>query len=170
MVRLDALLNSWKTVREDTALAVEEFPAGELDFKPTPDLDSFRQVALHILNAGNGLSGVLLEGEKMMMGPEFREKTRKYIVKLPDGFDAPALAAELRRSLETPLAELSNKPADWYNEIITRVDGQQVTRMEMLQFVKEHELTHRAQLFMYLRLKGLVPSTTRRRLARQAGR
>jgi uncharacterized damage-inducible protein DinB len=38
----------------------------------------------------------------------------------------------------------------------------------MLQFVKEHELTHRAQLFMYLRLKGIVPATTRRRMAMQA--
>ena len=41
--------------------------------------------------------------------------------------------------------------------------------MEMLQFVKEHELTHRAQLFVYMRLKGIVPATTRRRLARAGG-
>ena len=38
--------------------------------------------------------------------------------------------------------------------------------LEMLQFLKEHELTHRAQLFLYLRLKGIVPATTRRRLAK----
>ena len=49
--------------------------------------------------------------------------------------------------------------------IITRVDGARVTRLEMLQFVKEHELTHRAQLFLYMRMKGIVPATTRRRLA-----
>jgi uncharacterized damage-inducible protein DinB len=35
------------------------------------------------------------------------------------------------------------------------------------QFVKEHELTHRSQLFLYMRLKGLVPPTTRRRQAKQ---
>jgi uncharacterized damage-inducible protein DinB len=40
----------------------------------------------------------------------------------------------------------------------------------MLQFVKEHELTHRAQLFLYMRMKGIVPATTRRRLAKQAAR
>ncbi|MGH9719832.1 MAG: DinB family protein [Bryobacteraceae bacterium] len=43
-----------------------------------------------------------------------------------------------------------------------------MTRLEMLQFVKEHELTHRQQLFMYLRLKGIIPVTTRRRLEKQA--
>ena len=51
---------------------------------------------------------------------------------------------------------------------ITRFDGQRLTRLEMVQSIKEHELTHRAQLFMYLRLKGIVPATTRRRLAKMA--
>ena len=145
MVRLDALLNSWKTVREDSALAVEEFP-------------------------GNGLAGMLLSGEENLSGPEFREKVRKYFSSLPADCDGAALAAELRTSLAAPLAGLAEKTPEWYGHIVTRVDGAQVTRMEMLQFVKEHELTHRAQLFMYMRLKGIVPATTRRRLARQAGR
>jgi uncharacterized damage-inducible protein DinB len=170
MVRLDALLDSWKTIRQDTAQAVEEFPSAELDFKPAPELDSFRQIALHILNAGNGLAGMLADGEINLSGPEFREKIRKYFSSLPADADAATLAAELRRAIEHPLAELAAHDAGWYAQIVTRVDGKQVTRMEMLQFVKEHELTHRAQLFMYLRLKGLVPVTTRRRLARQAAK
>ena len=170
MVRLDALLNSWKTVREDTALAVEEFPAAELDYKPAPEVDSFRQIALHILNAGNGLAGMLLAGEENLSGPEFREKIRQFFSSLPPDSDSAALAAELRKSLDAPLAGLAAKSPEWYAQIVTRVDGAQVTRMEMLQFVKEHELTHRAQLYMLMRLKGLVPATTRRRLARQAAR
>jgi uncharacterized damage-inducible protein DinB len=170
MVRLDTLLESWKTVRRDTAQAVEDFPATELDFKPTAELDSFRQIALHILNAGNGLAGVMLEGEEVMQGPPFREKMKKYFAALPPDADAAALAAELRSAVDAKAAELAQKSLEWYSQIITRVDGQKVTRMEMLQFVKEHELTHRAQLFVYLRLKGIVPSTTRRRLAMQAQR
>jgi uncharacterized damage-inducible protein DinB len=157
-------------VREDTALAVEEFPATELDFKPTPDLDSFRQIALHILNAGNALAGMLLAGEKTMTGPDFREKMRKYFVSLPGEVDAGTLASELRKALDGPLEALAQKSPGWYAETMTRMDGLQATRMEMLQFVKEHELTHRSQLYTYMRLKGLVPATTRRRLARQAGR
>jgi hypothetical protein len=30
--------------------------------------------------------------------------------------------------------------------MIARFDGQQVTRLEMVQTIKEHELTHRSQL------------------------
>ena len=45
MVRLESVLDSWKTVREDTAQAVEDFPAAELDFKPTGDVMTFREIA-----------------------------------------------------------------------------------------------------------------------------
>jgi uncharacterized damage-inducible protein DinB len=170
MVRLEAILSSWKTIRQDAAQAVEDCPAGELDFKPTPELDSFRQIAMHILNAGNGLAGLLLEGEETLTGPEFREKLKKHFSALTDQADAAALAAELRAAVEAKAAELAKQSPEWYAQIVTRVDGAKVTRQEMLQFVKEHELTHRAQLFMYLRLKGIVPVTTRRRLAMQAKR
>jgi len=170
MVRLESVLNSWRTVRQDTALAVEEFPAGELDFKPTPEVDSFRQIAMHILQAGNGLSGLLIDGEEMLSGPEFREKMKKHFSTIAPDADSAALAAELRTAVESKIAALEKQSPEWYAQIVTRVDGQKVTRLEMLQFVKEHELTHRAQLFMYMRLKGVVPATTRRRLAMQAKR
>jgi uncharacterized damage-inducible protein DinB len=65
---------------------------------------------------------------------------------------------------------LAAQPAEFFAQIITRFDGQKVTRLEMLQAIKEHELTHRSLMFLCLRLKGIVPSTTRRRLAKQAGR
>src|SRR5215813_6213536 len=57
MVRLDMVLDTWKSIRRDTAQAVEDMPPGELDFRPTPDLMPFRELALHVLNASNGLVG-----------------------------------------------------------------------------------------------------------------
>lgn len=166
MVRLETILNSWKTVREDTALAVEEFPATEGDFKPMPDLDSFRVIARHILDSSNGLTGVLLEGVDNLATPQFREMLKPFFSQLPQDAGLPALASELRSALDLRLPQLAAQPVDFYATEITRFDGQRVTRLEMLQFIKEHELTHRAQLFMYLRLKGIVPATTRRRLAK----
>jgi len=77
-------------VRQDSAQAVEEFPAGELDFKPTPEVESFRQIAMHILNAGNGLSGLLLDGEEVLSGPEFREKLKKHFSGISADADAAA--------------------------------------------------------------------------------
>jgi uncharacterized damage-inducible protein DinB len=166
MVRLDSVINSWKTTREDTAQAVEDFSAHELDYKPSADLMSFGEIARHILEAGHALAGLLLDGVDNLATPQFRQQVGKYVAELPKTEGAGALARELRSQLDADAARLAGKSAEFYNTEITRFDGQRVTRLEMLQTIKEHELTHRSQLFMYLRLKGIVPATTRRRLAK----
>jgi uncharacterized damage-inducible protein DinB len=164
MVRLEHVLDSWKTIRQDTASAVEDFPAAELDFRATPELMTFREIPRHILDASHGLTGLLLTGETDF-ATDFRQKVQRHMTGLPADAGAPELAAALRRSLDERSSELATRPPEFFAEIITRFDRQRVTRLEMLQMIKEHELTHRSQLFLYMRLKGLVPATTRRRLA-----
>jgi uncharacterized damage-inducible protein DinB len=166
MARLDSILSSWKSVREDTAQAVEDFAPYKLDFKPCADLMTFGATARHILDAGYGLSGLLLAGQEDLSTPQFRENIGKLVAELPKTEDAAALAKELRSAMERRASELAAKPAEFYAGEIIRMDGQRVTRLEMLQLIKEHELTHRQQLFMYLRLNGVVPPTTRRRQAK----
>lgn len=166
MISLDSVLGSWKAIREDTAQAVEDFSAQPLDYKPAADLMAFGDIAQHILQAGHALSGMMLDGIDNLATPELRQMFGKYIAELPKTEGAGALARELRSRLDSDAAKLAAKPAEFWAGQMTRFDGQRVTRLEMLQGIKEHELTHRQQLFMYLRLKGIVPATTRRRQAR----
>ncbi len=166
MVRVEHMLEKWKTIRADTAQAVEDMPAGELGFQPIPDLASFRENAVHILQTGYCVTGMLLAGMEDFRN--FREQLSAHSYPLPPDAGAAALAEALRGALERRAAELAAQPPQWWAQMITRWDGQRLTRLELLQTVAEHELTHRAQLFVYLRLKGIVPVTTRRRAA--AGR
>ena len=170
MIRLEYVLDSWKAVRQDTIAAVEEFPAADFDFQPASGVDSFRTIAFHILNAGDGLTGMLLGGAVDFFTPGWRDQLKPYIPNLPANAGPVELAAALRQSIEERTAAFAARPAEFFAEIVTRFDGERVTRLEMLQTIKEHELTHRAQLFMDLRLKGIVPPTTRRRLAKSAGK
>ncbi len=167
MVRLETVLDSWKAVREDTARAVEDFPSAELDFRATPELMSFRELGRHILDAGQALTGMMLDEVESFALPGIRERFKEYFSPLATDAGAAELAAELRRAADERCRRLLDRSADFYAHIITRFDGQRVTRLEMLQFVKEHELTHRSQMFLYLRLKGIVPPTTRRREAKK---
>jgi len=167
MIRTETVLDSWKTVRQDTAQAVEDFPAAELDFKPAADVMSFREMARHILEAGHAITGLLLDGVEDMAVPQFRDMLKKYIIELPQTPDTATLAQALRQSVEQRTAQLAAQPPEFFAKVITRFDGQRVTRLETLQFTKEHELTHRAQMFMCLRMKNIVPATTRRRMAKQ---
>ena len=167
MVRLETVLDSWKAIRADTVQALEDFPAAELDFRPTPDLMPFGDLAKHILSAGEALAGMLAAGDVTFQGPEARVRMGTFAPQLGDHPEAATLAAHLRDSIEVRCAELAAKSPEFFSEIITRFDGAKVTRLEMLQFVKEHELTHRAQMFLCLRMKGIVPPTTRRKMAAQ---
>ena len=170
MVRLEPLLESLKTVRQHTAQAVDDMPAGELDFQPAPGVMTFRQIARHILDASQALCGMMLAGIEDFSASDFRDRLKSFMSTLPEDAPAGDLAAELRRSAERYTAELGTRPAEFFAHVITRFDGQKTTRMELVQMVKEHEMTHRAQMFLYLRLKGIVPSTTRLRQSKQAAR
>ncbi len=119
--------------------------------------------------SSSGFTGLPLEGEEHLGGPQFREKMARFAA-LPADAGAVDLARMPRASVEQRAALPATQSPEVYAGIVTCVDGTRVTRREMLQFVKEHELTHRSQIFLYPRLKGVVPSTTRRRLAKQTAR
>lgn len=170
MVRVEQVLESWRAIRQDTAGAVEDFPADELEYRPSAELATFREIARHILDASDGLTGLLLAGDDNFTGGDFRERLKPHMRALPADFGAAELAGALRESVTQRTAQLAAQSPEFFAHLITRFDGQQVTRLEMVQSIKEHELTHRSQLFMYLRLKGMVPATTRRRLAKQGAK
>ena len=170
MVRVEHVLDTWRGIREDTALAVEEFPADDFDFRPTPDVSTFRHIARHVLDSSDALAGSLLAGVEDFHLPEARAKFKEYFRPLAADCSPTELASALRESLDQHAARLKAQPAEFFEHPVTRVDGVNTTRLEFVQWIKEHELTHRQQLFMYLRLKGITPATTKRRLARQAAK
>ena len=164
MVRLEALLDSWKSIRRDTAQAWLDMPAADAAFRPTPELMAYRDLAVHILNAGHAMTMMLLAGEPDFSATGFRERMRGHFLDA-SSWDAAQLAGQFESVLEADAAQLARAAPEFWTQMMTRFDGTAVTRLEMLQYAKEHELTHRSQMFMYLRLKGVVPPTTRRRMA-----
>jgi len=161
MVRVNAVLDSWKAAHQDTALAVEEFPSDDFDCQPVSDVMSFHEMASHILEAGHGLTGLLLAGACNSTAPAFWAQLEKHFAEHPHSSSsdfAPALPSEAR------CGQLVARMPAFFSGIIARFDGRQVTALEMLQTIKE-QLTHRAGMFMCLRFKGPVPATTRRLLS-----
>src|SRR6202050_5679535 len=100
MVRSQQVLDSWKAIRMDAATAVEDFPQAEFDFRPAPDVMTFREAARHILDAGDGLTGLLLDGDDNFATPEFRDRMKSHMRRLPADAGGPLLAAALRESVE----------------------------------------------------------------------
>ena len=154
-------------MRADAAQAVEEMPGSGLDYRPADDFLSFRDVATHIHDVSQGMIGMLLAGDTQFTGPDWREKRKQYVRPLPDGAGPAEIAAALRRTLDEDCDKLARQSPEFLAGTVDKFDGTHPTRMELLLFIREHELTHRAQLFVYLRMNGVIPPTTRRRLAAQ---
>jgi uncharacterized damage-inducible protein DinB len=168
MVRVEYVIESWKGIRQDTGTAVAEFPAGEFDYRPAAGLQTFGEIARHILVSTHALTGLLLAGETDFTVPDFRARVASQVAHIPEKLEPAELVRRLGESANERAAQLSGRTAEFWAGMVKRMDGAMVTRLEMLQTIKEHELTHRQQLFTYLRMKGIVPATTRRRLARPA--
>jgi uncharacterized damage-inducible protein DinB len=165
MIRLRTVLNSWEVVREDTAQAVSDFPESSMAETLFAGGMSFEETARHILEIGHGDTGALLDGVDNFAIPHIAEIRALYLMPLAVPASKADLSEALVESLRDRVAELGEQPETFWQEEVTRYDNQRVTRMEFVQYMKEHELTHRAQLFVFLRLKGIVPPTTRRREA-----
>lgn len=166
MVRIQSFLESWQATRRDAATAVTDMPEADLDFRPTPELMPFREIAVHVLNAGHAFVSLLLDGADNLAAPDFRDRLKAHAIDTA-GLTGTELAARMNETLTSDLAALAARDSSFFGEMITRFDGAAVTRLEMLLFLEKHELTHRSQMFLYLRLKGIVPPTTRRRLAKK---
>jgi len=168
MVRAEHVIDSWKSIRGDTCAAVEEFPAGDFGFTPAEGLQTFGHIARHILVSTHALTGFLLAGETDFTSPDLRARVATHLAQFPETMEPGELVRRLGEAAEERAAQLRAQTPEFWAGMVKRMDGAMVTRLEMLQWIVEHELTHRQQLFTYLRMKGIVPATTRRRLARQA--
>jgi uncharacterized damage-inducible protein DinB len=165
MVRPDFVLESWRQVRLYAVEAVQEWPASEAGFRLAPEVMTFAEIARHIAEAGHILTGILLSGETDYARPGFREEMPRWSPGIAPTAPLAVLAVELDRLVTVRIQELRGQSPEWWAGLVHKWSGEEMTRLEFLQFTKEHELTHLAQLFACMRLKGLTPPTTRRRQA-----
>lgn len=147
-MKLKAFLTFWDTdVRPPLIAALKLMPAEKWDYTPVTGLMTFRQQTLHIADAEVGW---LMVAEKVPFSdwPEFP------VADYPTPEAALTLLDETHaRTIEV----LSSKPATWVDEMRHSPWDDKFTVEWILYHVLEHEIHHRAQLFLHLRLNGIEP-------------
>ena len=141
--------------------AVRALPHTHFDFKPRPEMLTARQVILHIAEAELWWVRSILDGEPPL--PDDVAAHADPAQGWETIYDAPDHNALLFRLEEAhrhtqrwfglPAAELAK------TRVRKRADGTErtLTVHWILDHVQEHELHHRAQLNLYLRLLGITP-------------
>ncbi|MGE0866699.1 MAG: DinB family protein [Vicinamibacterales bacterium] len=161
------LAASWRTVRKNTIQVAEDIPEEQYSFRAAPGTMSVGELLAHLAASPHWANqchfvdqkvAVTMDDFGKWMGEvsaSSKALTGKAEIVAALKADGAAFAAGLEAMTDAQLGEQVALP-----------NGSK-TRFEMLLGIKEHEMHHRAQLFLMERMIGIVPHLTR---ARQAAR
>lgn len=142
---LTEAISKWKSASEYTKKVMEGMPQKYYGFKPVKDEMSFEEQLIHMANNMNWLSKFLSNAPAPY--PEKQEvagKSRKEIIEI------------LVKSLEYISTILSNFNSNELNVLVDFPAGQ-LSKRQIITLLNDHQTHHRAQLLVYLRLKGEKP-------------
>jgi len=162
------LAEAFRTVRKNTIQVAEDIPEDKYSFRAAPDTMSVGEILAHLATTPHWAqqchfiekkSSVTMEDFGRWMGEAGGKSkalaTKELIVGLLTS-NGEAFADAIHSMSDQQLGEQVSMP----------MGGK--TRFEMLLGVKEHEMHHRAQLFLIERMLGIVPHLTRARQERMA--
>jgi|SRR5215203_277164 len=164
------LAESFRTVRKNTIQVAEDIPSDNYSFRAAPDTMSVGEILAHLATSPHWAqqchfvekkTAVTMEDFGRWMGEAGGKSkalaAKEQIVELLKSNGA-VFAEEIERMTDAQLGERVGLPMG------------DKTRFEMLLGVKEHEMHHRAQLFLIERMVGIVPHLTRARMEAMAQR
>jgi uncharacterized damage-inducible protein DinB len=159
---LEETLEAWEGARYGIIEEIRNIPADRLDWRPTPDVRSVRDLVIHILEVAMMMTGELAGPDASFHRVPFPKLIKKH--------GAPARSARTRGDLIKLLeSQLSDGEKKFQSageihmlQLITRFDGEKGTRLAWLNHGIAQEMYHRGQLTLYARLMGLTPALTLR--------
>ncbi|GGE15013.1 DNA damage-inducible protein DinB [Marinithermofilum abyssi] len=147
----EELLASWKRSRQLTKEVAEAMPAEKWDFRPTDDVMSFREQVLHILAGEQWFLRGMQEGEW-----EFRpEITLERYPDMASTLEAVTYWTDRHAELISSIEDLDAKVTTPLKPDVP------LPKRILLQGAITHEVHHRGQLIVYLRLNGIQPPAFR---------
>ncbi|MGH7680407.1 MAG: DinB family protein [Candidatus Eiseniibacteriota bacterium] len=151
----------WDTqYRPFLLLAAAAIPPERFDFKPRPEMLTAHQIMVHIAETEIGWIDGAVEGKPVKDWVVQHEDPKQGWVTVVDLPDHPALHAALEQAHKSTQRWL-DKPSSELSRVVTWRGAADVERRATLHWVldhlQEHEIHHRAQLNLYLRLMGIEP-------------
>ena len=146
--------NMHMTIRRDLIESAEAMPAADFAFKPTPQIRSFAELVGHVASANNYFCS-MAKGEPPPSAVNFERTVT----------DKAALVKALGSALsycDAVYKETTDANANQPVKLAGPGGTGQSTRALVLMFNTTHDNEHYGNVFLYLRLKGIVPPSTAR--------
>ncbi len=137
----------FNNAKNDVMKSVDKIPNDLWDWRPTPKVRTFAELFAHIADGQYEFCGAAVEGKPLDKGIEKTAKTKAEIVAaLNKGFEY----------CEAGYKGLTNASAV---EMVTF--GRPMTRIAVMDFNAAHTMEHYGNLVTYMRLKDIVPPTSK---------
>lgn len=141
---LDEFQHKWKNAEAYTMESIELMPEADFDYKPTEGQRSFKDQIIHSCRNMIWLSSSYLGGDKEGIDLNQKDLSKAELLAL--------VKTCFQRSGE---AAGKLKPED-LEEKVSFFAGP-MSKRQIMVLMNDHSTHHRAQMLVYLRLKGLTP-------------
>lgn len=146
------LVATWQRAATDLIDVAEAMPEPKYDYKPTPEIATFRDQLVHV----TGIAQRFIDSAK---GTKSAEHPHKAMTKA----DVIALLKQTLQTGQETLGSLTD--AQLLEQVKFPFGDRMVTRFTFWQGPLYQLRNHHGQLVVYLRMNGIVPPTTARRPA-----
>ncbi len=141
---LDEFQQKWNNARDYTVEAIELMPEAELDFKPTDGQRSFKEQVIHSCQNMMWLSTSYLGGAKGEVDVKKEVASKAALIEM------------VKRCFELSGKTAATLTPAQLEEEVSFFAGP-MSKRQIMVLMNDHSTHHRAQLLVYLRLKGLKP-------------
>ena len=157
------IADSWRTVRKNTIQVAEEIPAERYGFRAAEGTMTAGELLAHLAASPHWAQQLHFVEKKSSVTMEDFGRYMGELSKEAAGLSAKdAIVAALKANGDALAGQIESMTDAQLGEKVALPNGSK-TRFEMLLGVKEHEMHHRAQLFLMERMIGIVPHLTRAR-------
>ena len=147
---IEAWNQKWQNSKQYLIEVAQAMPESEYDFKPVPDEMSFGEQMKHIVGNVSWLSSSFIVKQENPFPKELiaKAKTKAEIIKMVGNvFDFAY------QSVQTVTSTNLSEEVDFFVK--------PTNKLQILNLLQDHQTHHRAQVIVYLRLKGIKPPSYR---------
>ena len=156
---VETLLGLWKNARSGFVTEVERIPEDKFTYRPTDETRTVAELIQHVIGAQRFFVGETCRPDTNLMRRPFSEHTKAYGEGVDDVTDKNRLIELMRSSMQEAEKTIAAN-ADGLNEMMTGLDGRQLSKLAFLTFGMSHEMYHRGQFTVYERLLNVEPALT----------
>lgn len=158
---LQEILTYWNNVREGFIHELELVPEDKLNFRATPETRTILELMHHVLETEMVIGRETCQENPEISMARWGELLQRYAPNVKQASGKQALLDLLDSSIKETLGRIEAAGEVKLQGPMRSFDGKEKSRLYMLQFLAGHEMYHRGQLTVLLRLLGIEPALTR---------